>query len=169
MDSMEKSNPEEEFEPVEQNVSTEEEKGSGKGKLPENKLTTAAVSFQKAIVDSALTRTPTNSETLQIQISDNLIEKNDSQENEQVIKAQDNLDVIDQQTHLSKDVIIFEGTDNIDKENTTKWESQNLQEEEMLVVVVEECPANDEQLQLQIEEETISAASTPNAQGKKMI
>ena len=163
---MAKSNPEEEFEPVEQNVSTEEEKGSGKGKLPENKLTTAAVSFQKAIVDSALTRTPTNSETLQIQTSDNLIEKNESQQNDQVIKAQDNLD---QQSNLSKDVIIFNGTDSVDKENNTKWESQNLQEEELLVVVVEECPANDEQLQLQIEEETISAASTPNAQGKKMI
>ena len=163
---MAKSNPEEEFEPVEQNVSTEEEKGSGKGKLPENKLTTAAVSFQKAIVDSALTRTPTNSETLQIQTSDNLIEKNESQQNDQVIKAQDNLD---QQSNLSKDVIIFDGTDSVDKENNTKWESQNLQEEELLVVVVEECPANDEQLQLQIEEETISAASTPNAQGKKMI
>ena len=163
---MAKSNPEEEFEPVEQNVSTEEEKGSGKGKLPENKLTTAAVSFQKAIVDSALTRTPTISETLQIQTSDNLIEKNESQQNDQVIKAQDNLD---QQSNLSKDVIIFNGTDSVDKENNTKWESQNLQEEELLVVVVEECPANDEQLQLQIEEETISAASTPNAQGKKMI
>ena len=163
---MAKSNPEEEFEPVEQNVSTEEEKGSGKGKLPENKLTTAAVSFQKAIVDSALTRTPTISETLQIQTSDNLIEKNESQQNDQVIKAQDNLD---QQSNLSKDVIIFDGTDSVDKENNTKWESQNLQEEELLVVVVEECPANDEQLQLQIEEETISAASTPNAQGKKMI
>ena len=163
---MAKSNPEEEFELVEQNVSTEEEKGSGKGKLPENKLTTAAVSFQKAIVDSALTRTPTISETLQIQTSDNLIEKNESQQNDQVIKAQDNLD---QQSNLSKDVIIFNGTDSVDKENNTKWESQNLQEEELLVVVVEECPANDEQLQLQIEEETISAASTPNAQGKKMI
>ena len=172
MDSIAKNNSEEQFEPVEQNVSTEEEKGSGKGKLPENQLTTTpAVSFQKAIVDSAFTRTPTISKTLQIQTSDNTSEKDESQEQEEIIKAhKDNSDSTDQQTNLSKDDTAFKTTiyGDGDDENNTKWEEASLQEEEMLVVVVEECSTNDDQLKLQIEEETISAASTPNPYGKNL-
>ena len=166
MESIEKNNFEEQFEPVEQNVSTEEEKGSGKGKLPENQLTTIpAVSFQKAIVDSAFTRTPTITKSLQIHC-DYTSEKDESQEHEVIIKEQDNSDLTDQQANLSKDDFALKETINCDDENSTRWEQGSLQEEEMLVVVVEECSTNEEQLKLQIEEETISAASTPNPYGK---
>ena len=170
MESIGRNITEEEFESVEQNISTEKEKGSGKGKLPENKLTTeAAVSFQKPIVDSTFTRTTTISETLQIQTSCNLIETDDSLENEKTIDVQDDLDVSDQQANISKDDITFEGTDNDGDENKSIWAKESSQDGEMLVVVVEECHENDENLKLQTEEETISAASTPNAYGKHEI
>ena len=170
MESIGKNITDEEFESVEQNISTEEEKGSGKGKLPENKLTTeAAVSFQKAIVDSTFTRTTTISKTLQIQSSCNLIETDESLQNEKIVEVQDDLDLSDKQSHLSKDDTTFEGTDNDGDENKSKWTQPNTQDEEMLVVVVEECHENEEQLKLQTEEETISAASTPNAYGKYEI
>ena len=170
MESIGRNITEEEFESVEQNISTEKEKGSGKGKLPENKLTTeAAVSFQKPIVDSTFTRTTTISETLQIQSSCNLIETDDSLENEKTIDVQDDLDVSDQQANISKDDITFEGTDNDGDENKSIWAKESSQDGEMLVVVVEECHENDENSKLQTEEETISAASTPNAYGKREI
>ena len=169
MESIGKNITDEEFESVEQNISTEKEKGSGKGKLPENKLTTeAAVSFQKPIVDSTFTRTTTISKTLQIQSSCNLIEKDESLQNEKIVEVQDDLDLSDKQSHLSKDDTTFEGTDNDGDENKSKWTQPNTQDEEMLVVVVE-CHENEEQLKLQTEEETISAASTPNAYGKYEI
>ena len=170
MESIEENIPEEQFETVEQNISTEEEKGSGKGKLPETKSTTAAaVSFQKPIVDSTLTRTPTISKTLQIQTSCNLTETDESLDCEKIIEVQDNLDSSDQQTNLSKDDITFKGNDNDDEENEGKFGQENMHDGEMLVVVVGECHANVEQLKLQNEEETISAASTPNAYGKYKI
>ena len=170
MESIGKNISEEEFESVEQNISTEEEKGSGKGKLPENKLTTeAAVSFQKPIVDSTFTRTTTISKTLQIQTSSNLIETDDSLKDEKILEVRVDLDISDQQTHLSKDDITYKGTDNDDDENKSKWAQESTKDEEMLVVVVEECHENDEHLKLQTEEETISAASTPDAYGKREI
>jgi len=153
MESIEKNISEEPVEPVEHNVSNEEEKGSGKGKLPENQLTTTpAVSFQKAIVDSTSTRTPTISKILQY--CDNTSEKDESQE---INKVQQ--EISDQQNLLND-------SNKGDSQKETKWE-QNLQDEELLVVVVEECN-NDDQLKLQIEEETISAASTPNIYGNNI-
>ena len=153
MESIEKNISEEPVEPVECNISNEEEKGSGKGKLPENQLTTTpAVSFQKAIVDSTSTRTPTISKILQY--CDNTSEKDESQE---INKVQQ--EISDQQNLLND-------SNKSDTDNETNWE-QSLQDEELLVVVVEECN-NDDQLTLQIEEETISAASTPNVYGKNI-
>ena len=153
MESIEKNISEEPVEPVECNISNEEEKGSGKGKLPENQLTTTpAVSFQKAIVDSTSTRTPTISKILQY--CDNTSEKDESQE---INKVQQ--EISDQQNLLND-------SNKSDTDKDTDWE-QSLQDEELLVVVVEECN-NDDQLTLQIEEETISAASTPNVYGKNI-
>jgi hypothetical protein len=153
MESIEKNISEEPVEPVECNISNEEEKGSGKGKLPENQLTTTpAVSFQKAIVDSTSTRTPTISKILQY--CDNTSEKDESQE---INKVQQ--EISDQQNLLND-------SNESDTEKDTDWQ-QSLQDEELLVVVVEECN-NDDQLTLQIEEETISAASTPNVYGKNI-
>jgi hypothetical protein len=153
MESIEKNISEEPVEPVECNISNEEEKGSGKGKLPENQLTTTpAVSFQKAIVDSTSTRTPTISKILQY--CDNTSEKDESQE---INKVQQ--EISDQQNLLND-------SNKSDTDKDTNWE-QSLQDEELLVVVVEEC-SNDDQLTLQIEEETISAASTPNVYGKNI-
>ena len=153
MESIAKTISVEPAEPLEQDISKEEEKGSGKGKLPENQLTTTpAVSFQKAIVDSTSTRTPTISKTLQY--CDNTSENDESQETNKV------QEISDQQNAFNSS----NKTD--DHSENTKWES-DLQEEELLVVVVEECN-NDDQLKLQIEEETISAASTPNAYGNNI-
>ena len=150
MESIEKNISEEPVEPVVHNISNEEEKGSGKGKLPENQLTTTpAVSFQKAIVDSTSTRTPTISKILQY--CDNTSEKDESLE---INKVQQ--DISDQENILNDSC-------KSDSQNDTNWD-ENLQEEELLVVVVDECN-NDDQLKLQIEEETISATSTPNVYG----
>ena len=88
---------------------------------------------------------------------------------EKTIDVQDDLDVSDQQANISKDDITFEGTDNDGDENKSIWAKESSQDGEMLVVVVEECHENDENLKLQTEEETISAASTPNAYGKREI
>ena len=159
MDSIAKNNSEEQFEPVEQNVSTEEEKGSGKGKLPENQLTTTpAVSFQKAIVDSAFTRTPTISKTLQIQTSDNTSEKDEStQVTNKVLE-----DIVADQSHYL--LIDQNKTNSIDQQHIT-WEPHSQEDEELLVVVVEEYNEEEDQVRLNIEEETISAATTPNEYG----
>ena len=150
MESIEKNISEEPVEPIEHNISNEEEKGSGKGKLPVNQLTTTpAVSFQKAIVGSTSTRTPTISKILQY--CDNTSEKDESLE---INKVQQ--DISDQENILNDSC-------KSDSQKDTKWD-EHLHEEELLVVVVDECN-NDDQLKLQIEEETISATSTPNVYG----
>ena len=123
MESIEKNISEEPVEPGVHNISNEEEKGSGKGKLPENQLTTTpAVSFQKAIVDSTSTRTPTISKILQY--CDNTSEKDESQE----INNEKQEEISDQQNLLND-------SSKSDSEKDTKWE-QNLQDDELLVVVM---------------------------------
>ena len=169
MDSINEQTSEEINETSEKKISNKKEKGSGKGKLPVNQLTTLpTVSFQNLIVDSNLTRTPTIFKTLQYNNScDNKSENNESTTHEAHNEVQGE-DFSDEQkepkTGFVEDGVNSETTNISDPVN---W-NQTLQNEELLVVVVEEC--NDEDpLRLNIEEDTISAATTPNAYGNDNV
>ena len=169
MDSINEQTSEEINETSEKKISNKKEKGSGKGKLPVNQLTTLpTVSFQNLIVDSNLTRTPTIFKTLQYNNScDNESENNESTTHEAHNEVQKE-DISDQQKE-PKTAFVEDG-DNSETTNTSEpvhWH-RTLQNEELLVVVVEEC--NDEDpLRLNIEEDTISAATTPNAYGNHNV
>ena len=140
-------------ETLQKNISKEEEKGSGKGKLPEHQPTRpTTVSFQKAIVTLTSTKTPTITKTLEC--CDNVSENNESQQ------ETTNAHEISDQQNPSND------SDKNDNEPDTNWEA-TLQEEELVVVVVEERNDDTDHLKLQIEEDTISAAPTPTAYGNK--
>ena len=169
MDSINEQTSEEINETSEKKISNKKEKGSGKGKLPENQLTTLpTVSFQNLIVDSNLTRTPTIYKTLQYNNScDNKSENNESTTHEAHNEVQGE-DISGQQKE-PKNAFAEDG-DNGETTNVSdpiNW-NQTLQDEELLVVVVEEYN-DDDQLRLNIEEDTISAATTPNADGNDNV
>ena len=165
MDSINEQTSEEINETSEKKISNKKEKGSGKGKLPENQLTTLpTVSFQNLIVDSNLTRTPTIYKTLQYNNScDNKSENNESTTHEAHNEVQGE-GISDQQKEPKTGFVgDGENSETTNISDPVNWH-QTIQNEELLVVVVEEC--NDEDpLRLNIEEDTISAATTPNAYG----
>ena len=139
------------LETLQKNVSKEEEKGSGKGKLPEHQPTRpTTVSFQTAIVTSNSISTPTITKTLTY--CDNLSKNTESQETTNVH------DVSDHQNLHKND-----SDRNENEEDSENWES-SIQDEELVVVVVDDCN-NADPISLHIEEDTISAATTPIAYG----
>ena len=169
MDSINEETSEQINETSEKKISNKKEKGSGKGKLPENQLTTLpTVSFQNLIVDSNLTRTPTIYKTLQYNNScDNKSENNESTTHEAHNEVQG--EGISDHQREPKTAFVEDGDDSqtTNISDPINW-NQTLQNEEMLVVVVEECN-DDDQLRLNIEEDTISAATTPNADGNDIL
>ena len=169
MDSINEQTSDEINETSKKKISNKKEKGSGKGKLPENQLTTLpTVSFQNLIVDSNLTRTPTIYKTLQYNNScDNKSENNESTTHEAHNEVQGE-DISGQQKEPK--TAFAEDGDNGETTNVSdplNW-NQTLQNEELLVVVVEEYN-DDDQLRLNIEEDTISAATTPNPYGNDNV
>ena len=128
-------------------TSREQEKGSGKGKLPEHRQqqqVPTSASFQKTIVTLNSTSTPTKTQ---------IVRQCDNKEAENSIlegstKADESSD-----NYSSKDI------DPDGKPDNTSWDT-NIDDKELVVVVVEK-DNEPPHLQLHIEDDTASNISSP--------